>query len=349
MNGAASKPLSLRKSGSARRRVVNMSQTDMIETTFVRSGKSLPLLIKPTIEGIDLVAWVARNRQFIDTHLLKYGGIIFRGFNISSVAEFEQLVRVLAGEMMTYTYRSTPRTHVGSQIYTSTEFPAAQSIPLHNEMSYAQCWPMKIWFCCLKAALEGGETPIADSRNILAHLDPKIIAKFKQKQVMYVRNYRPGLDLNWQDVFQTTHPSDVEAYCRRNRIECEWKDNDHLRTRQVCQAVATHPQTGEEVWFNQVHLFHVSSLEPKVRDWFLREMTAADLPRNAYYGDGSQIESSVLEEICRVYQQEAILFPWQPGDILMLDNMLVAHGRSPFTGSRQVVVGMADPFSPHQG
>ena len=100
MNGAASKPLSLRKSGSARRRVVNMSQTDMIETTFVRSGKSLPLLIKPTIEGIDLVAWVARNRQFIDTHLLKYGGIIFRGFNISSVAEFEQLVRVLAGEMM---------------------------------------------------------------------------------------------------------------------------------------------------------------------------------------------------------------------------------------------------------
>ena len=70
-----------------------------------------------------------------------------------------------------------------------------------------------------------------------------------------------------------------------------------------------------------------------------------DLPRNAFYGDGSKIEASVLEEINEIYQQETVTFPWQEGDILMLDNMLVAHGRKPFIGPRKVLVGMAEPFS----
>jgi hypothetical protein len=29
----------------------------------------------------------------------------------------------------------------------------------------------------------------------------------------------------------------------------------------------------------------------------------------------------------------------------MIDNMLVAHGRNPFSGPRKIVVGMAQPFN----
>jgi len=47
----------------------------------------------------------------------------------------------------------------------------------------------------------------------------------------------------------------------------------------------------------------------------------------------------------KIYQQEAVIFPWQAGDILMLDNMLTSHGRKPFVGARKVLVGMAEPFS----
>jgi hypothetical protein len=40
-----------------------------------------------------------------------------------------------------------------------------------------------------------------------------------------------------------------------------------------------------------------------------------------------------------------VAFPWQKGDILLLDNMLVAHGRAPYAGPRKVVVAMAEPVS----
>ncbi|MEG4889091.1 TauD/TfdA family dioxygenase [Microcoleus sp. F8-D3] len=327
-----------------RRKTVQLSQTQLVKTELLQSKQPLPLVVQPVIEGIKLVEWAAKNREQIEIWLCQHGGILFRDCGITEIAAFEQLVSAISGELLDYSYRSTPRSQISGKIYTSTEYPAAQSIPLHNEMSYSRSWPMKIAFFCVKSAEAGGETPIADSRKIFQHLNPKIKEQFIQKQVMYVRNYGTQLDLTWQNVFQTENKLEVENYCRKAGIEFEWKDNTYLRTRQVCQAVATHPKTGEKVWFNQAHLFHVSSLEQEISQILLSALPEEDLPRNAYYGDGSEIEKSVLDKIRDLYQQEAVIFPWQEGDVLMLDNMLTAHGRMPFSGLRKVVVGMAEPF-----
>ena len=334
----------LKNLGIARRKAIGVSQEAWIKTTYLASGKTLPLMIHPAIEGVDLVDWAKRNRSIIETHLLKHGGMLFRGFSIQSAADFEQFSIALSGALLEYTYRSTPRSKERGNIYTSTEYPADQSIPLHNENAYTTSWPMKIWFFCVTPVQQGGETPIADSRNVFKRIDPKIRERFMQKKVRYVRNYSEGLDLPWQTVFQTTSKSVVEEYCRSAGIEFEWKDSHHLRTSQVCQAVARHPQTGEMVWFNQAHLFHVSSLPAEARETLLSVCKEEDLPRNAYYGDGSPLEPAVLAEIREIYQQEAVLFPWQESDILMLDNMLIAHGRSPFVGVRKILVSMAESF-----
>ncbi|MBW4457033.1 MAG: TauD/TfdA family dioxygenase [Nostoc indistinguendum CM1-VF10] len=333
------------KLGTYNRKAVNISQEGLIKTEYLEPETPLPLVVQPSVEGLNLVAWATRNRHFIETHLLKHGAILFRKFNAKSIAEFEQFIKVISGELLEYSYRSTPRSQVFGNIYTSTEYPAAQSIPLHNEMSYSRNWPMKIWFFCIKVAQQGGETPIADSRKVLQRITPKLIEQFMRKKVMYIRNYGDELDLPWQNVFQTENKAEVEDYCHKAGIDFEWKGRNHLRTRQVCQAVATHHKTDEMVWFNQAHLFHVSSLQPAVRELLLAELKEEELPRNTYYGDGSPIETSVLDEIREAYQQEAVMFPWQEGDILMLDNMLTAHGRAPFLGSRKVVVGMAEPFN----
>ncbi len=327
------------KPGAVRRKAIVLSPEVLIKESLLQADKKLPLLIEPAVDGLSLPQWTTNNRDFILERLRTHGGILFRGFEVSSVNDFEVVLQALAGELLEYSYRSTPRTQVSGRIYTSTEYPAHQTIPLHNEMSYMRDWPMILGFCCLEVATEGGETPIADSRNVFNLIDPAIRDRFVRKGVMYVRNYGDGLDLSWQNVFQTDDRAEVEAYCRTAEIEFEWKNENELRTWQVCQAVAKHPHTGEMVWFNQAHLFHVSSLTSEIRDSLFASVDG-EPPRNAYYGDGSPIEDEALEEIRAAYARAAVIFPWQGRDVLVLDNMLAAHGRMPYRGPRQIVVGM---------
>jgi len=335
----------LKKLRSVTPRAVSLVPEKLVKTDYLQPGKSSPLVIRPDTESINLITWAKSNREFIETKLQKHGALLFRGFKVNSETEFEQFIAAISGELLEYSYRSTPRTQVNGRIYTSTEYPADQSIPLHNEMSYSSNWPMKIWFSCFKSAEQGGETPIADSRKVFERISPRIREQFIQKGVRYVRNYGDGLDLSWQNVFQTVNKSEVEEYCRKAGIDFEWTSNNRLKTRQLCQAIATHPKVGGTVWFNQAHLFHISSLEPDVRESLLSSFGEEDLPRNAYYGDGSRIEDDVLDEVREAYQQEKVVFSWEKGDILMLDNMLMAHGRTPFIGHRKILVGMADPFN----
>ena len=331
-------PESIKPPGLIKRRAIHASDA-FIKERLLDPERSLPLLIEPAIHGVSLPDWAGNNRGFIKQRLQRHGGILFRGFDLSSVDEFELLLRSLTGELLEYSYRSTPRTQVSGRIYTSTEYPAHQTIPLHNEMSYTRNWPMILGFFCVEVAPDGGETPIADSRKVFNLIDPAVRDRFARKQVMYVRNYGEALDLSWQNVFQTEDREEVEAYCRSAEIEFEWKSNNELRTRQVCQAVATHPDTGEQVWFNQAHLFHVSSLGAQTRE-ALMSSSDEEPPRNACYGDGSAIEDEALEEIRAAYDREAVVFPWQPRDVLLLDNMLAAHGRRPYRGTRKIVVGI---------
>jgi alpha-ketoglutarate-dependent taurine dioxygenase len=109
--------------------------------------------------------------------------------------------------------------------------------------------------------------------------------------------------------------------------------------------VRRHPRTGEKAWFNHGLFFHVTSLPPAARDSLLASFAEEDLPVNTWYGDGGAIEPEVLEEIRRAYRDETVSFPWEEGDVLLLDNMLAAHGRAPFEGERRVVVAMAEPIS----
>lgn len=314
----------------------------LVEITPFKPAEPLPLMVQPHVEGINLAHWLQNSAEFVENQLLKYGGVLFRGFQIDSLSEFDMLARAVSPELLDYREPSSPRSALGGNIYTSTEYPASQWIQLHNEMSYSYGWPRKIFFCCITPAALGGETPIASSRRVFDLLNPEIRERFMTRKVMYARNFSPGLDLSWQHVFQTTSRSEVEAYCRRTGINFEWRDGDRLCTSQVRQAVLMHPQTGDIVWFNQAHAFHSSTLEPSVRQALVAEMPLEDFPRQAFYGDGSPIEDSVIAEICEAYRQAAVTFTWQKGDLLLLENMLVAHGRAPFSGTRRILVAMSE-------
>ncbi len=323
------------------RKPVRFSGESLVKTSYLDAEQTLPLVIEPVTEGVNLVEWVRDRRDYVADELDKHGGILFRGFNVGTTLEFQTFIAAASSAPLQYTERSSPRSQVSGNIYTSTDYPPSERIFLHNEQSYNLTFPTKIFFFCMTPAEEGGETPIADSRKVLARLRPDVRDAFVERGYMYVRNFGSGFGLSWQDAFQTSDAAEVEAYCRSQQIVWEWKERG-LRTRQVRRVLARHPRCGQMTWFNHLTFFHVSTLAPHIRDAMLAEFAPDDLPNNTYYGDGSPIEPEVLEHLREAYCSETVSFRWQQRDILMLDNMLVAHARSPFRGPRKVVVGMAD-------
>lgn len=349
MNDPAARDARLKELLAARRKatrpnLISGSLADLIEAGRLGSGGELPLVIRPRVDGVQLSAWAATIRPFIESSLLKYGGLLFRGFSVRSIDEFESFAVAISGGLLEYKERSSPRTQVKGNVYTSTDYPADQAIFLHNENSYQSSWPMKILFFCQAPAQVGGETPIADCRKVVRRIDPLIRDRFMRRHWMYVRNFGDGFGLAWQTVFQTTDKAAVEAHCRANGIAVEWKRGDRLRLRTVMPAMTQHPKTGEMVWFNHATFFHVSTLERAVRERLMAEFEEEDLPSNTYYGDGGAIEDDVAEHLRAAYESEKVAFEWERGDVLLLDNMLVAHGRSPYAGERKVLVAMCDPY-----
>jgi alpha-ketoglutarate-dependent taurine dioxygenase len=124
----------------------------------------------------------------------------------------------------------------------------------------------------------------------------------------------------------------------------EWLAGGGLRMQRQGPAVVAHPETGEGVFFNQMLAHHVSRLEEGVRESLLGLFGERGLPRNVYYGDGERITEAEVEEVLAAYEAETVEFGWERGDVLVVENMLVAHGRRAYEGERKVFVTMGQMF-----
>lgn len=339
----------IRRNFQERRAEVNLSNIQLTEMSYLNPQRPFPLVIKPTMSGVNLISWAESNKTSLHQELAKHGAILFSGFSIDTPAKFEEFARTVSqsGELFDE-YGDLPRDNPGAKVYHSTPYPQDKSILFHNESSHMYRWPMKILFYCVKVAEENGATPILDCRETYKALDPTIIKRFQAKKLMYVRNFIEGLDVSWQEFFQTTNKDKVEEYCRRNNITSEWKNERQLTTRQICSAVSKHPVTDDMLFFNQIQLHHVSCLDPEIRASMLEMFSEEDLPRNVYYGDGTPIEDSLVQEISGLYERLAVRFHWQAGDVVLLDNMMAAHARDPYKGTRKILVAMADMITQPQ-
>lgn len=328
----------------SRRRPLAVSSKDLVAINIFDSTRGLPLVIDAQSNDLDPIGWARANRSALTAYLLQHGAILLRGFAMNRPDQFRQLVESISGAALPYRERSSPRSRVMENVYTSTDYPSDRSILPHNEHSYATTFPQKLYFWCEIAAQQGGETPLADTRRILARIDPAVVKKFREKGWTYVRNYTPHFGLSWQTAFQTDNRARVEAYCKEASIEWEWTVHG-LRTRQTRPAITIHPVSNEPVWFNHAAFFHISSVEPDLRQQLLAMYDERDFPNHTYYGDGSPIEDEVVQHLREAYAHELVSFPWQKGDVVIIDNMLTAHAREPYVGPRRILFAMAEPYT----
>ncbi|MFG2091671.1 alpha/beta fold hydrolase [Spirillospora sp. NPDC048824] len=317
---------------------------DMVTLPIELAIGKPPIIPVPDLP--DVVAateWLTVHKRELRAQLLRHGHLLIRGLPITDADAFAALRDVLVDERAAYKEKATPRSNYGSDIFSSTDLPAAQPIHLHNENSYTLDFPGLLIFACIAAPSAGGATTVADVREVLQALPADLVQKFRATGWLLTRNYYRAAGLPWTTSFGTENREDVEAYCANQLIGCIWTGEDGLRTVQRRSAVVTHPVTGDEVWFNHAAFWSRWSLEEEVRDVLELTFGADGIPFDTAHGDGATLGEEEIRAINAAYAAASRRERWQPGDLMLVDNILSAHGRETFSGSRKILVAMGEP------
>ena len=201
----------------------------------------------------------------------------------------------------------------------------------------------------------GGATIIGDARRIYSAINPDVRKRFQDKELTYTARYFHKSKVmeyvnkfqrshkSWMEVFETENKQDVEKRCVENDFTWRWLQRDWIEIQQTRPALSVHPQTGDNVWFNQAHLY---DFNPKLLGWknyvaaklfYFRRST---LLHEISFGDGSPIPRQDLYHVMDVLNEYTVAYPWQSGDVMVLDNILAMHGRAPFSGKRRVLTAL---------
>ncbi|MEV7831284.1 TauD/TfdA family dioxygenase [Streptomyces subrutilus] len=310
------------------------------------SGK--PVVV-PTPAGADLetaVAWLTDHRADIQAELHRSGAVLLRGLPVTDAASFAAARDALILQRAGYKEKATPRTDFGEGVFSSTDLPAVQPIRLHNENSYTLDFPGVLLFGCVIAPEEGGATTVGDMREALRLLPPELVERFARAGWLLVRNYSELAGLPWYKTFATEDKAVAEAYCEENTVGYEWvEEDDSMITRQRRSAIVTHPVTGEHTWFNHFAFWNSRTLDPDVREVLVETYGEDGLPFNTYLGDGTRLTDAEVDAINDVYDRVTVRETWQQGDLMLVDNILCAHGRESYKGDRKILVAMGEPVA----
>ncbi len=307
---------------------------------------TFPLVLQPRlnlhVQNISISQWAADARIWLDDVLHKHGAILLRGLPLASADDFNHFIGGLGIPTMGYESGTALRDAVTSQVMTASYEPPEVSMEPHNEMAYTSIYPSKILFFCETPPACGGETPIADGRQCTQLLDPDLRHKVTQTGLKYLRHLpdrRSEAFASWQHTFYTDDKEDVKRFMDERGFDFYWDDDDNLTYSYVRPATATHPITGEEVWFNQLVSHHASYFYD-YPEFAHGTLDAHRYPYHCQYGDGTEFSPEVVAHVRATIWQCAVAFSWQKGDVLALDNLLVQHGRMSYEGARRILVSL---------
>ena len=317
--------------------MTSLSPAPMLNVDL-QPGKPPMLQIDATDDG---PRWAAEHRDMLRAFVTEHGSLLVRGLGLRDAAQAGAVFREL-GRLMTETEAFAPRQRHAEGVYSASKWPPNQPMCMHHELSYAIEPPGLMLFACLVASTDGGATPVADGPTVLDALPARLVERFERMGWLLVRNYNEDIGASIAEAFGTDDRGAVERYCDANAIKFEWREGGGLRTWQRRSAIARHPVTGRRCWFNQIAFFSEWTIAPEVRE-YLADLYGEDgLPFNTRFGNGDPIDADIVQAINDAYEANTLREPWQPGDLLLVDNLRTAHARESFKGPREVVVAMAD-------
>jgi alpha-ketoglutarate-dependent taurine dioxygenase len=322
-------------------------------------GKShYPLCIEPATPALrtDLEAatnWIRENRPQLEAELRKVGAILFRGFPLDDAASFNEFFSAFPDHQGGYAGGTSQRNAVSGRVMESTVAPADRVIPIHQEMAYSPSYPRRIAFFCELPSRIGGETPICDMRMLTRDMPRTLHDNVLNRGLRYWRhfrnpNYATGvleLDIvhrTWQEAFQTDDRDLIERQVRTMGSDMAWCETGLLISNPSAGFVM-HPETGENIWFNSIGGYNFTKRVIGERIAKLYEEyygVNRTMPFGVTYGDGEPIDLDDVGPLYDVTEKIQVALPWQKGDVYLLDNILIGHGRNTFEGERKIRVSL---------
>ncbi|MBW4572072.1 MAG: TauD/TfdA family dioxygenase [Tolypothrix carrinoi HA7290-LM1] len=216
-------------------------------------------------------------------------------------------------------------------------------IELHGEMYYLKNHPTILWFYCENPPIQGGQTTVSDGREIFKNLSDETKKLFQSQKIKYVRQQASG---EWQTTFQTDDLNIVQKFCDENETKLSINsETGAITTEYVCSAIVK-SRDGEDVFINNLLLIYIAEWAFQ-SGWFAEnlKMTNSSPPLVVRMEDGSCIPEHIIEELQQICDNLTIDIQWEKGDVLMIDNTKILHGRREATASnRKIFVRMGEPI-----
>ncbi len=280
-------------------------------------------------------------RPLIDGQLRGTGTLWLRGMPLRDRASFNEFMAALGYAPHSYEGGIAVRARDAGHVLVASQEDARITMAPHNEMAYLANYPRKVFFFCAVAAQEGGEVPINDVRDSVHHIPEAVLNRFADQGIRYQR-YLPRestpTQIGWCDTFGTSDAAHLEALMRAKGHDTAWDAEDGLTYSYTHAAFLPDPSTGEPLWFNQVTELHSSY-------WRDHPLFASDGPEGRYpattaYGNGDPIAPDLITSLRAALWKTSRAVAMRPGDVLVLDNTHIQHGRFAFTGPRAHFVSL---------
>lgn len=318
----------------------------------VMSGQDAPL--------DEILDWLGGVAGSIERTLLEAGGVCLRGFErVATAADFSAVMSAISPELMDYVGGTSPRDTIHGKVMTATKLAPSFSIPLHQEMSYTDGFPVEVAFFCAQPPGEGGETTTGDMRLMTQALDQEVRERFAKKGGVRLRrtlpspdslHKKPGVQKSWHEVFGTDDRAAVERIATARGWRVDWLGDGSVQLwQEIRPFTIRHPLTDDEVCFNQVHFYSpYCTLRWAQDDGRTAEAAAIERAFNeapqildrVFHGDGSEVSREDALYVYDLHQRFAVPHRWLRGDILLLDNVVFGHGRRAFGGERAIQVAL---------
>jgi alpha-ketoglutarate-dependent taurine dioxygenase len=284
--------------------------------------------------------WLGENKERLLEQLSRHGAILFRGLPVNSDSDFDSVIQSFGLKNFTYgeSLSNAVRRNRTERVFTANEAPASVSIFLHHEMAQTPVYPSKLFFYCEQAAISGGATPLCRSDILLQELTkqaPEFVAACLKLGVRY-SNVMPNIDdlesgqgRSWRSTLSTDDKSAAEDKLRKLGYQWEWLEQDSLRVTTAVLPAVRETDNGRQVFFNQ--------LIAAFRGW---KDTRNATEKSIRFGDDSAISTQAMAKAIHIGDELSFDIPWQSGDVALVDNFLVMHGRRPFEGQRRVLASL---------